>query len=199
MTFGSATMMFVVSTATISACGRSDLFDAPASAPGTIPIVMGEGGSGGVPGGAGSSPVGIGGSAAGATGNSVTDIQGGGSPGAGSTRAISETSACDPIAQQCAAGLRCDLSSTGPLAFVCVPDGGGSGGEGHLCQDSSQDCVKGTTCLQPANRRGSPIGPGRCFAYCNTAADCSNGNGCAPVDVLTDGGGGVRVGICAPQ
>ena len=199
MTFRSMTMIFVVLTATVSGCGRSDLFDAPASAPGTIPIVTGEGGSGGVPGGAGSSPVGVGGSSGGASGDSVTAIQGGGSSGAGSSGAISETSACDPVAQQCAAGLRCDLSSMGPLAFMCVPDGGGSGGEGQFCQDSSQDCVKATTCLQPTNRRGNPIGPSRCFAYCNTAADCSNGTGCAPVDVLTDGGGGVRVGICTPQ
>jgi hypothetical protein len=145
----------------------------------------GAGGHAGSSGQGGSAGIGAGGSQGGE----------GGSSGIGA--------ACNPVAQNCGAGLRCDLPSSGPLAFECVMDVGGSGTEGQICSESGQDCAKGATCVQTVNRAGMPIGPARCFVFCNSRADCPSGNRCVSAQLMPDaagnGAGNIRTGICAPR
>jgi hypothetical protein len=210
-----------VLTACFLGCGRTEL-DGPFAAAGTIPITTGSGGddqstgvagAGSVAGNGGSEPPPVGGSAgageagAGAGGQSVGAAGSGGSGQGGSAGAaggsqggagggLALNTLCDPVAQNCTAGLRCDLPDAGPLAFACIVDAGGSGGEGQMCQESSQDCAKGSTCVQPVGRMRQPVGPATCFVFCNTAAECPSGNACFGVGLFNDGGSRLRTGIC---
>jgi hypothetical protein len=155
------------------------------------------GGVGGLAGGAGQGGglAGTGAPLTGAAGQAGSAGAAGGSQG-GMGGGLALNTLCDPIAQNCAAGLRCDLPDAGPLAFACIVDAGGSGGEGQVCQDSSQDCAKGSTCVQPVGRMGRPVGPATCFVFCNTAAECPSGNDCFGVGIFNDGGSRLRTGIC---
>ena len=169
----------------------------------------GEGGkSGGAAGSGGSAGAGVAGGAGqgggfagagapltGAAGQSGSAGAAGGSQG-GAGGGLALNTLCDPVAQNCAAGLRCDLPDSGPLAFACIVDAGGSGGEGQMCQESSQDCAKGSTCVQPVGRRRQPVEPATCFVFCNSAAECPSGNDCFGVGLFNDGGSRLRTGIC---
>lgn len=213
-----------VLTACFFGCGRTEL-DGPFAAS-TIPITTGSGGdaqstgvagagSVGGSGGAGEAGIGAGGQSGGAAGSGG---QGGGFAGAGGSPtgaagqagsagaaggsqggaggSLALNTLCDPVAQNCAAGLRCDLPDSGPLAFACIVDAGGSGEEGQTCQESSQDCAKGSTCVQPVGRMRQPVGPATCFVFCNTDAECPSGNACFGVGLFNDGGSRLRTGIC---
>jgi hypothetical protein len=207
-------------------CGRTDLDGAFATA-GTIPITTGAAGgteSTGVAGAAGSNTgeagatTGAAGSSTGEAGSSSTGEAGGGGTGqagsigqggssetgaagssqGGSGGSISIGSVCDPVAQNCGPGLRCDLPLTAPLAFQCIIDAGGTGAEGQTCQDSSQDCAKGSTCIQPVSRRsGRAIGPATCFVFCDADIDCPSGAACSDPLIFNDANGSnIRTGIC---
>jgi hypothetical protein len=150
--------------------------------------------------GAGEAGTGAGGQSVGAAGSGGSG-QGGSAGAAGGSQGgagggLALNTLCDPVAQNCAAGLRCDLPDSGPLAFACIADAGGSGGEGQMCQESSQDCAKGSTCVQPVGRMRQPVGPATCFVFCNTAAECPSGNACFGVGLFNDGGSRLRTGIC---
>ncbi|HEV3188968.1 MAG TPA: hypothetical protein VGY54_00655 [Polyangiaceae bacterium] len=123
----------------------------------------------------------------------------GGSQG-GSGGSISVGNACNPVAQNCGPGLRCDLPDSGPLMFQCIMDGGATGSEGQICRELSQDCAKGSTCIQIVNRSGRSIGSPHCFVFCNADADCPKGDRCDDALLMPDGGGNsgenVRTGIC---
>jgi hypothetical protein len=141
------------------------------------------GGSGGT-GGAGDAGSSTGGS--GGTGGSGT----GGSTDAG----IYE---CDPVAQDCAAGLRCDLPDNGHFVFRCLPDKGGQAGQNQVCQDST-DCIKGASCLQDSDRFGNPIGSALCTVFCYVNADCPRGNHCLGTGIVGSGGD-LTFGLCLPN
>jgi hypothetical protein len=124
----------------------------------------------------------------------------GGSSGSGGASGVSVGNACNPVAQNCGPGLRCDLPDSGPLMFQCIMDAGATGSEGQICRELSQDCAKGSTCIQIVSRSGRPIGSPHCFVFCNTDTDCQNGNMCDDALLMPDGGGNsganVRTGIC---
>jgi hypothetical protein len=151
----------------------------------------GEGGHAGSAGAGGVSGTGAAGSSAG--GSSAGGAAGSSQGGAGG---LGLNTLCDPVAQDCAAGLRCDLPDSGPLAFVCIMDAGGSGAQGQMCQESSQDCAKGSTCIQPVGRRGQPVAPATCFVLCHATSDCPSETECFGVGLFNDGGNRVRAGIC---
>jgi len=131
----------------------------------------------------------------GSFGSGSAGSAGGGQGGVGGSGSVNAP--CDPVAQNCGPGLRCDFPNSGPLAFQCIMDAGGKGAEGQICQDSSQDCAKGSTCIQPVRARsGRPSGSATCFVFCNSSADCPSGNGCSHVVLFNDGGSRVRMGIC---
>src|SRR5579862_6994156 len=109
-------------------------------------------------------------------GSSETGAAGSGQGGSGGSSGVGD--ACNPVSQNCGPGLRCDLPDSGPLAFECIIDVGGSGTEGQICRESGQDCAKGATCIQGVDRAGTPIGPARCFVFCNRRADCPQGDRC---------------------
>jgi hypothetical protein len=85
---------------------------------------------------------------------------------------------CDPIADDCAAGLcfpRYD-------AFVCIDVEPGGQPQGTAC-DFAQDCVAGTTCVA-AEATGDCGGVGCCSSYCDlTAAEPDLE--CAPLHTCT--------------
>jgi hypothetical protein len=131
----------------------------------------------------------------GSFGSGSAGSAGGGEGGAGGSGSISAP--CDPVAQNCGPGLRCDFPNSGPLALQCITDAGGKGPEGQICQDSSQDCAKGSTCVQPVGGRSErPSGSATCFVFCFSSADCPGGIGCTHVVLFNDGGSRVRMGIC---
>jgi hypothetical protein len=154
-------------------------------------------------GGAGSDFGGHAGSAGqgGSPGTGAAGSAGGSPGGAGGSSGVGN--ACNPVAQNCGPGLRCDLPDSGPLAFECVMDVGGSGAEGQICREAGQDCAKGATCIQTVDGAGTPIGPARCFVFCNSRADCPRADRCVDArlmpDVTTNGAGNIRTGICAPR
>jgi hypothetical protein len=207
-------------------CGRTDL-DGPFATIGAIPITTGAAGGTEPTGGAGAAgsntgeagaTTGEAGAGAGAAGSSRTGEAGGGDGGqagslgqggssetgaagssqGGSGGSVSGGSVCDPVAQNCGPGLRCDLPDMALLAFQCIVDGDGTGGEGQSCQDSSHDCAKGSTCIQPVRRgSGRPIGPAMCFVFCNTDPDCPSGSVCSdPLVFNQANGSSIRAGIC---
>jgi hypothetical protein len=207
-------------------CGRTDL-DGPFATIGKIPITTGAAGGTEPTGAAGAAgrntgeagaTTGEAGASAGSAGSSSTGEAGGGEGGqagslgqggssgtgaagssqGGSGGTVSIGSVCDPVAQNCGPGLRCDLPDMALLAFQCIVDAGGTGGEAQTCQVSSQDCAKGSTCIQPVRRgSGIPIGPAMCFVFCNADADCPSGSVCSdPLVFNQANGSSIRAGIC---
>jgi len=106
----------------------------------------------------------------------VTDT-GGGSEGGGA--------ACDPVAQDCAMGQRCDMfcmaGSPAPV-LMCTTDSGGTGMHGDEC-GTMKGCAKGNTCLTTS-------GKSNCRQFCNEDTDCPMGKTCQAIKVTCSAGDG---------
>jgi hypothetical protein len=89
--------------------------------------------------------------------------------------------ACDPLAQDCEAGLLC-LSIGNDLAFVCVPPGSGDGQEFEACE-LQNSCDPGLACLDSGwatecGGRGFEC----CLKFCDVTMPTCTGEGaeCVP-------------------
>jgi hypothetical protein len=79
---------------------------------------------------------------------------------------------CDPAAQNCASGSKCDFGCDGTTATVaCRPDIG-SGAIGAACSTTTMQCAKGTACITMPG--GGPL----CRKYCAGDGDCATGERC---------------------
>jgi hypothetical protein len=89
---------------------------------------------------------------------------------------------CDPYAQNCPAGSKCDFGCDGTTAAVACRADNGSGALGSACS-ASIPCAKGTGCLT------SPDAGSTCLKYCAGDGDCATGQRCHNVDVTVNCGG----------
>jgi hypothetical protein len=89
---------------------------------------------------------------------------------------------CDPAAQDCAAGSKCDFGCQGTAAAVACRADNGSGALGDVCS-AAMPCAKGAGCLTTADA-GS-----RCLKYCAGDGDCLTTERCHNVDVTVGCGG----------
>jgi hypothetical protein len=89
---------------------------------------------------------------------------------------------CDPYAQDCPAGSKCDFGCDGTASTIaCRPDNGG-GAVGAACS-TPMACSRGTGCLI------MPLMAGACRKYCASDADCATGERCHNVEVTVNCGG----------
>jgi hypothetical protein len=83
------------------------------------------------------------------------------------------TQLCDPAAQDCASGSKCDFGCEGTTAVVaCRPDNG-SAAIGAACSTTTMQCAKGSGCVAIASG-GGPL----CRKYCAGDGDCATGERC---------------------
>jgi len=154
---------------------------------------------GGLTGGTGGG-IATGGTGATGSGGSPTGGFGGtGGDGSGGTGGSKDAGIyeCDPVAQDCAPGLRCDLPDNGQFVFRCLPDAGGKQGQNQVCEDST-DCIVGASCLQDSDRFGNPIGKALCTVFCYVNADCPAGNHCLGTGII-GADGELTFGLCLPN
>ena len=92
----------------------------------------------------------------------------------------SGTSCCDPVAQQCGAGLRCTIgsaTSSDPVVTGCVPTGGTKAESADCTRTgtTNDDCDTGLFCT----RRGrTTTAPRWCRKLCRSANDCTSSQVC---------------------
>ena len=82
--------------------------------------------------------------------------------------------ACDPAAQDCASGSKCDFGCQGDAAVVaCRPDNG-TAAIGATCSTTTMQCAKGSGCVT------MPGGGPTCRKYCagDGDGDCATGERC---------------------
>jgi hypothetical protein len=91
-------------------------------------------------------------------------------------------SSCDPAAQDCPAGSKCDFGCQGSAAVVsCRADNDG-GALGGTCS-STMPCARGNGCLT------APDAGSACRKYCAGDGDCLTGERCHNVSVSVGCGG----------
>jgi hypothetical protein len=96
--------------------------------------------------------------------------------------------ACDLVAQDCGATLKCEYRDGGRS---CVPDG--TLAEGAPCANMGFNCIKGTVCSNvPAGDGGQES---RCTKFCSENANCTPPQQCLLTLVLPDSN--ERPQICA--
>ena len=79
--------------------------------------------------------------------------------------------ACDPVAQNCGPGQKCDFGCQGTAAVVACWPATDGGMVGTTCTNTST-CAAGTACI--AISTAGTV----CRKYCNTDADCATGERC---------------------
>lgn len=84
---------------------------------------------------------------------------------------------CDPFAQDCAAGEKCDFFCLGSTAVVACEASTGGGAVGTACSLTSMPCARGTGCIV------MPSSGALCRKYCSVDGDCATGERCHNVDV----------------
>ena len=100
----------------------------------------------------------------------------------GDAAADAAVMSCDPYAQNCPAGSKCDFGCDGTASTIaCRPDNGG-GAVGAACS-TPMACSKGTGCLI------MPLVAGACRKYCASDVDCATGERCHNVEVTVNCGG----------
>jgi len=101
---------------------------------------------------------------------------------------------CDPVAQNCAAGSKCELSCVPVTGLRCAPDPMTGGAHGDACGQSIGDCQKGAVCIL-----NMPAGTGaRCRKYCTSSATCPGGGTCQAVNLAcNDMDPAVMLGLCS--
>jgi hypothetical protein len=111
----------------------------------------------------------------GALANGACSSGNGSAPDAGQgTDVAVDTSAitCDPAAQDCASGSKCDFGCQGDAAVVaCRPDNG-TAAIGAACSTTTMQCTKGSGCVT------MPGGGPTCRKYCAGDGDCATGERC---------------------
>jgi len=101
---------------------------------------------------------------------------------AGTDAPASETSAdvpatgCDPVAQDCAAGQKCDFGCQGSAAALSCMAGADGGAIGSTCTTATP-CARGGACLT------APDAGSLCRKYCAGDGDCATGERCHNVTV----------------
>jgi hypothetical protein len=104
--------------------------------------------------------------ACGGTGASRTDA----APGADAPAETAGT-ACDPAAQNCGAGQKCDFGCQGAMAVVACWPATDGGVVGTTCTTVAT-CSAGTACI--AISTAGTV----CRKYCDTDGDCPTGERC---------------------
>jgi hypothetical protein len=101
---------------------------------------------------------------------------------------------CDPSAQDCGAGQRCNLVGAGPNNAValtaCVPEGAVASGDACVRADGrlgADQCARGLTCV---NFGQAMVSQRACQPLCRSTADCTGGAACI---VVSDA---PRAGVC---
>ncbi len=89
---------------------------------------------------------------------------------------------CDPAAQNCSAGSKCDFGCQGTTAAVACRADNGSGARGDTCS-AAMPCAKGAGCLT------TPDAGSTCLKYCAGDGDCLTTERCHNVDVTVVCGG----------
>lgn len=89
---------------------------------------------------------------------------------------------CDPYAQACSAGSKCDLVCDGTTATVACRADNGGGALGSACSPS-MSCAKGTGCLTSVDAGST------CMKYCAGDGDCATDQRCHNVAVTLNCGG----------
>jgi hypothetical protein len=87
--------------------------------------------------------------------------------------AIADTgpAACDPYAQNCGAGMKCDFGCQGTtMVMACWPSSGG-GAIGDACA-TAMSCAGGSACIAISTQGTS------CRKYCTVDGDCATGERC---------------------
>lgn len=79
------------------------------------------------------------------------------------TCGLEEGDACDPYAQDCLSGLKCDVGEDPPVCVELPPD---PKGIGEACSTTDDDCDAGGVCRSI----GEP-GVGKCYPLCSGSAD----------------------------
>ena len=103
-------------------------------------------------------------------GSAAKTDAGSGNDSAADTGAVDTGGACDPAAQNCGAGMKCDFGCQGTTAIVaCWP--AGDAGVGTTCSNLTT-CAAGTACT--AISTAGTI----CRKYCNVDGDCATGERC---------------------
>ena len=89
---------------------------------------------------------------------------------------------CDPYAQNCPAGLKCDFGCDGTASTIACRADNGGGAVGSACS-TPMACAKGGGCLI------MPLMDGACRKYCAGDGDCATGERCHNVEVTVNCGG----------
>jgi len=92
--------------------------------------------------------------------------------------------ACDPFAQDCMMGQKCDITCAAGGASAslgCVTDSGSGGSHGDTCS-GTMACKKGGLCLTTSM-------VSKCRQYCDKDADCPMGKTCASLMITVTCGG----------
>jgi hypothetical protein len=124
-----------------------------------------------------------------AVGAAMAALSCGGGAGAGPDAAPDADAAadgvvatCDPAAQDCVAGSKCDFGCQGTTAAVSCRSDNGSGALGDACS-AAMPCTKGAACLT------MPATGSLCLKYCAGDGDCLTTQRCHNVDVAVACGG----------
>jgi hypothetical protein len=80
---------------------------------------------------------------------------------------------CDPVAQSCGPGQKCDFGCAGTTAVVACWPGADGGVVGSLCS-AAMPCGRGTGCIATAANAGAAA----CRKYCASDGDCATGERC---------------------
>jgi len=86
--------------------------------------------------------------------------------------------ACDPAAQNCPAGSKCDFFCQGSSAVVDCQASSDGGAVGTACSTTTMQCARGTGCISMPSG-GGPV----CRKYCAGDGDCATGERCHNVTV----------------
>ena len=87
------------------------------------------------------------------------------------------TPSCDPAAQNCAAGEKCDFFCQGDTAVVACQASTAGGAVGSACSLTTMPCARGSGCVVMPG--GGPL----CRKYCAGDGDCATGERCHNVTV----------------
>jgi hypothetical protein len=89
----------------------------------------------------------------------------------GNNAADTGAASCDPFAQDCGAGKKCDFGCQGTAMVVaCWPSSGG-GAIGDACT-TAMSCAAGSGCVGISTQGTA------CRKYCATDGDCASGERC---------------------
>lgn len=96
---------------------------------------------------------------------------------------------CDPVAQDCLPGQRCDFTCEGGARFICF-DGEGAVGIDGICGPMRGWCGKGLTCVATSSTLGI------CKKFCNQDSDCPAGKHCGTLGLVCSMGGAAMGFMC---